>query len=102
MWNIVELEHHVSDGLVITAHWQLTAEGKGQTARLIGSLTLPPKEVADPTFIPFKELTEEIVIGWVKAQLGEGQVAELEASVESQLAALINPATVTGLPWGNA
>jgi hypothetical protein len=102
MWNIVELEHHVSDGLVITAHWQLTAEGEGQTARLIGSLTLPPKEVTDPTFIPFEELTEEIVIGWVKAQLGEEQVAELEASVESQLGALISPATVTGLPWGNA
>jgi hypothetical protein len=102
MWNIVELEHHVSDGLVITAHWQLTAEGEGQTARLIGVVTLPPKDPTDPSFIPFDDLTEDVVIGWVKAQLGEEQVAELEASVESQLAALISPATVTGLPWGNA
>jgi hypothetical protein len=102
MWSIVELEHHVSDGLVITAHWQLTAEGLGKTAQLIGSLTLPAKDPTDPSFIPFDELTEDVVIGWVKAQLGEEQVTELKASAESQLAALISPATVTGLPWSNA
>jgi hypothetical protein len=102
MWSIVQLEHKVQDGLVILAHWQLVETQDGQTARVYGSIALPAKEPTDPTFIPFDELTEEVVIDWVKAHMGEEQVAELEASVAAQLDALLNPTTTTGLPWGNA
>jgi hypothetical protein len=102
MWSIVQLEHKVQDGLVITAHWQLVETQDGQTARVYGSIGLPAKEPTDPTFIPFDELTEEVVIDWVKAQMGEERVAELEANIAAQLDALLNPTTTTGLPWGNA
>jgi hypothetical protein len=102
MWSIVQLEHHVSDGLVITAHWQATLERDGKQARVYGSVGLPAKDPSDPSFIPFDELTEDVVIAWVKEQLGEEQVSGIEASLASQLEALINPVTVTGLPWEGA
>jgi hypothetical protein len=102
MWSIVELERHTSDGLVITAHWQTVKESEGKRARVYGSVGLPMKDPTDPSFIPFDELTEDVVIGWVKAQLGEEQVAALEANIAAQLDALLNPTTTTGLPWGDA
>ena len=99
MWSIVELERHTSDGLVITAHWEAVKESEGKRARVYGSVGLPMKDPSDPTFVPFEELTEDVVIGWVKTQLGEEQVAEYEASLDAQLDALINPPILTGIPW---
>jgi hypothetical protein len=99
MWSIVQLERNTTDGLVITAHWQATLESEGRQARVYGSVTLPAKETTDPTFVPFEEITEEIAIQWVKNVLGEQTVAEYEESLESQLSALLNPPTQTGLPW---
>jgi hypothetical protein len=101
MWSIVELEHQTADGLVIIAHWEASKEAGGKLAHIYGSVTLPAKDPSDPTFIPFDELTEEVVLNWVKAVLGEEQLAALEAVLDSQLQTLLNPPVVTGLPWGS-
>jgi hypothetical protein len=99
MWNIVELERHLVDGLVITAHWEATKHLEGASARFYGSVNLPPKESTDPTFVSFEELTPEIVIAWVKAALGEDIVAAYEAGLDAQISAQLNPTTASGLPW---
>jgi hypothetical protein len=52
------------------------------------------------SFIDYNNLTEEILVQWVKDALGEEQVATYEASVNNQLEALKNPTVVTPiLPW---
>jgi hypothetical protein len=99
MWNIVQLERHTSDGLVITAHWEAIKESEGKQARVYGSIGLPIKDPSDPSFIPFDELTEEVVLSWVHAALGDEQVEAYEANLDAQLAALINPPILTGMPW---
>jgi hypothetical protein len=51
-------------------------------------------------FIDYNNLTEEVIVQWVKDVLGEEQVATYEASVNNQLEALKNPRVVTpALPW---
>ena len=47
------------------------------------------------TFIPFEDLTNEIVVEWTKSAMGEEQVASIEASVASQIESLIHPTSVT-------
>jgi hypothetical protein len=42
-----------------------------------------------------KSLTDEDVIGWVEAEMGEERVAELKVSVDSQIADKVAPKTVT-------
>jgi hypothetical protein len=42
-------------------------------------------------FIPYADLTNEIVIGWVQEELGEDGVANLEACIQGQIDSLITP-----------
>jgi hypothetical protein len=99
MWNIFQLERHLADGLVITVHWEATKNVEGASARVYGSVGLPPKEPTDPSFVPFDELTPEIVIAWVQAQLGEDEVASIESSLDAQIEAQLHPVNASGLPW---
>jgi hypothetical protein len=48
---------------------------------------------------PYEDLTEEVVIGWVKASMGEETVAAHEAAVAAQIADAKAPKVATGTPW---
>jgi hypothetical protein len=53
-------------------------------------------------FVPFADLTEEIVIGWIQGELGPDGVSNLEACIQGQIDSQINPPVVpvnTPLPW---
>ena len=48
------------------------------------------------THIPYAELTQDIVVGWVQEALGKDTV---EASLQGQIDALKAPVQQSGLPW---
>jgi len=53
-------------------------------------------------FIPYADLTEEIVIGWIQAELGVDGVNNIYACIQGQIDSQINPPIVpvnTPLPW---
>jgi hypothetical protein len=53
-------------------------------------------------FISFEDLTNEIVVSWIKEMLGPQGVADYEAAVGGQIDAKINPPVVPvnkALPW---
>ena len=91
-WNIVNLERETDDGYVFTAHYTIKAEDCTCTASAYGSLGLERPE----TLVPFAQLTEAIVVGWVKDKLN---VEEIEDSLQTQLDEKSAPTTATGLPW---
>ena len=43
------------------------------------------------SFIPYEDLTNTIVIGWIQALLGVDDVANYEASIQGQIDSQINP-----------
>ncbi len=49
--------------------------------------------------IPFADLTEDTVVGWVKDKLGADKVANIEAQLQAQLDEQTAPTIATGLPW---
>ena len=51
------------------------------------------------TLIPYKDLTESTVLGWVKAALGTEEVARVEKWLEDEIALINTPVTGTGKPW---
>jgi len=94
-WTIAQLEHNVADGGVVIAHWRVTAQDGDYTASAYGSVGFTP----DPTaagFIPYADLTEADVLGWV---WGSVDKAETEANLASQIEEQKAPKTETGLPW---
>ena len=53
-------------------------------------------------FIPYADLTEDIVIDWIQQELGPDGVSNLEACIQGQINSQINPPVVpvnTPLPW---
>jgi hypothetical protein len=91
-WTIAQLDRQTSDGLVTTAHWRVDAVDGDYSAGSYGSVGF---ERGD-TFIAYDSLTEAQVIAWVKDKL---EVADIEASLASQIESQKNPVTATGVPW---
>lgn len=92
IWSIDNLERQTSDGLVITAHWRVSAADGDHTAGAYGSVGFTRGD----DFIPFEDLTQEQVLSWVKAQL---EVEQIEAALAQIIAEQKNPTKVSGTPW---
>jgi len=53
-------------------------------------------------FVPYEDLTNDIVIGWIQSELGTDGVSNLEACIQGQIDSQINPPVTpqnTPLPW---
>ena len=75
-------------------------DGKEYKASAISSIIIEPKE--EEGFIPYSDLTEEQVVGWVKESLGSEEVKSIEKSLASQVDIKSNPPVVPvvkSLPW---
>lgn len=102
-WTISQLEckpqeDNVQD-VVVTIHWRLDGADGEYSAGVYGSVATKPYEAGAP-FIPYADLTQEIVVGWVEEALGEEQVQAYKENIAGQIANQINPPIVTPpLPW---
>jgi hypothetical protein len=94
-WAIANLERETADGFVFVAHYTVNANDDTYSAGAYGSLGFERPD----NLIPFADLTEEIVIGWVKEQFGTEKVAEIEAALQSQIDEQRNPTKAAGVPW---
>jgi hypothetical protein len=75
-------------------------DGKEYKALEVSSIVIEPKEKEG--FIPYADLTEEQIVGWVKESLGTEGVKSIEKSLASQVDNKINPPVVPvvkPLPW---
>jgi hypothetical protein len=103
-WSINTLERELADGYVFTAHYSVNAvsstldpEGNPYSQGAYGSVGL---ERPEGDLIPFDELTQEEVIGWVKAKLGGAEkIAEIEAALQARLDEVMSPTKINGVPW---
>lgn len=101
-FNIAQLKRNPSNGLVVEVVYILNFNHEGESDRHVGFLNLNG-DPTDPAFIPFENLTEEIVINWVKADLGEEKIAKIEAEYLARLQDVVekknNPTELLGTPW---
>jgi len=93
--NIVQLDRSLPESVVLTAHWRASLTDGGYTASSYGAEGFNQKSPDAPDFIPYEDLTPEIVKGWVTDKIGEDIQAGLEAQIEAQK----NPTSAKGLPW---
>jgi hypothetical protein len=95
-WKVSQLERETTDGYVFTVHYTVNAQDDTYSAGAYGSLGL---ERPEGDLIPFSELTEEVVVGWVKEKFGQEKVVEIEAALQAQLDEQRQPTKAAGLPW---
>ena len=86
--------------VVYNVHWRITAtsskkdgEGNPYTASSYGTQSISTDDIKD--FIPFADLTNTTVTGWVETTMGDDEVAELKSNLDSNIESQINPTSVT-------
>ena len=118
---INNLERNTADDTVVIAHWGASLTDGDYSASAYGTQSFTRDENS-PAFIPFEDLTKEVVVGWVKdsmistkdipAELDEDGnevtpatietvdgMADIEANLQAQIDEQKNPTTVSGTPW---
>ena len=66
----------------------------------IGDVKIEAKDPwKDNAFVAYDKLDEDIVVGWVKAKLGDEQVKSEEDGIANQIDAQENPTQGKGKPW---
>ncbi len=96
VWGINTLERETDDGFVFTAHYTVNAEDSTYSAGAYGSIGFQRPE----NLIPYNQLQEDIVIGWVKEALGgDEKIAEIEAALQQQIDEQRSPSKAAGVPW---
>lgn len=97
-----EYEEHTDT--VYNVHWRLNAtssekhEVDGEevpyTASVYGTQSLSLDDIGSD-FIPFADLTNTIVSGWVQSIMGEEEIANLKKSLKENIDEQITPTTET-------
>ena len=103
-WNCKTVDVHPQEAgktdVVYNVHWIVTGisdeidpEGNAYQATTIGTQTVPLDSKSE--FIPFEDLTNEIVVDWTKDAMGAEQVTSIEAGIQQAIDLEINPTSVT-------
>ena len=86
--------------VVYNVHWRLNctsdkvdSEGNPYVASVYGTQAISTEDIKD--FIPFADLTNTTVTGWIEDIWGEDKVAEMKTNLDNNIDDQINPTSVT-------
>jgi hypothetical protein len=96
-WAIANLERETADGFVFTAHYTVAANDGTYSSSAYGSIGFERPD----NLIPFADLTEETVIGWVKEALGGEKVESIQTALQNQIDEQRSPSKAAGVPWAS-
>jgi hypothetical protein len=91
-FKIVNLDRNTDGDIVTNVHWSVSKTDGEAVASVYSTQAVE----AGDTLVPYAELTEAIVIEWVKAKL---DLVSVEAALDAQIAEQKAPKVATGLPW---
>jgi hypothetical protein len=85
-------------GYVVNVLFTVSGTDGTHTAEIGGNINFTP-EANEPNYIPYANLTEATVLGWINES---GQLPNLEANIDGQIASMVTPPVSpsnTPLPW---
>ena len=97
-WTISNLDRKTADGFVTTAHRQCVGTDGEFSGRVYSTCSW--QETPDQQLVPYDQLTEEMVLGWIWSSGVDKDATE--AAVAAQIEAQKNPPVIAGVPWATA
>ena len=94
-WEVNTLQRELADGYVNKVIYRVKGNDGTYETRATGEVDLEKPD----TLVPYKDLTQDTVIGWVKAKLGADQVAKIEAAIDENINLQKTPVHGVGTPW---
>jgi len=107
-WRITNMQHNTSNGVVYDIDYGCFTHYSGSegefSSRKLDEMSITG-DPSDKDFVPYADLTEEIVMGWVQTDLGSSKVTEIQeelsSSIASNIIAVSNVTSSYGMPWDN-
>lgn len=98
-WKIYDLKRTIADGVVTEVTYACESNEGGFGTRKIGELTVTGS-TDDPDFIPYEDLTQTDVLGWVDTNIDK-TIFETEnsASIAQRIVAQAAITEASGIPW---
>jgi hypothetical protein len=96
-WKISNLDRDTSDGFVNTVHWNASQTDGDFTASTYSTVSFTKEDGIN--YVPYANLTEAVVVEWVKASLGADGVAAVDAALAANIAEQKKPKVASGTPW---
>ena len=101
-WKILELKRIIYSGLVTEIYYQVIAS-EGRFKSFYGDILKLEGDEYSSEFIPFENLSQEIVLDWIKLKLGSDKISQILSELETKLNTNIeigsNQTTSFGFPW---
>ena len=94
-WEVTSLYTETIDekqDYVVIANYVVVGTDATYTASLTNIARFSTESVTP--FIPYEDLTNDIVVGWIQQDLGVDGVSNLEACIQGQIDSQINPPVV--------
>ena len=95
-WEVNTLQRELADGYVNKVIYRVKGTDGTYETRATGEVDLEKPY----TLVPYKDLTHDTVISWVKAKLGADQVASIEKAIDNNITLQKTPTHGVGTPWG--
>ena len=95
-WEVNTLQRELADGYVNKVIYRVKGTDGTYQTRVTGEVELEKPE----TLIPYKDLTQDTVIGWVKAKLGTESITQIEKAIDDNITLQKTPVHGVGTPWG--
>jgi hypothetical protein len=84
---------------VVQTYWTKTGtDENGNTGTFSGATPFDPNP-DQPDFIPYDELTQEIVLSWIQPVVVDSYEEHVNEQIAKQIADKIDPVTEPALPW---
>lgn len=91
------------DNAVVQSTWTCTGtDADGDSGVFNGATPFPLADVDPDNFIPYEELTEADIIGWIKAVVVGSYKEHIDGQINKQIALIKNPVVEVPnneLPW---
>jgi hypothetical protein len=104
-WKIPSMEYYPTkdelDKVVHVIHWILNGtDDEGHKGSTYGSQSINTDTIDPETFVPFDELTFEVVEGWLESAIGSERILELHTLVQTNIDNQKSPPNVLATsPW---
>jgi len=84
---------------VVQTYWTKTGtDENGNTGTFSGATPFTPTP-DQPDFVPFDQLTQAIVLGWIQPLVTGSYEEHVDGVIAQQIADKVNPVTEPPLPW---
>ena len=97
-WEVNTLQRELADGYVNKVIYRVKGTDGTYSTRATGEVDLEKPD----TLVPYKDLTQETVIGWVKTKLEAqetGTIAKIEKAIDDNITLQKTPVHGVGTPW---